>query len=198
MLQLTAGMEWSVTVQSDGSVRNASATAVITLDRTGCARPTADTEGRLIPVTPKIRVELSGKGFNCTVDPITATELPLDADRHEAVWKWSVKADLPGDYRLSLVATAMDDSAIFSQDAKSELQIHVNATGTYRFSKAGQWLKEAVSNTQTIVLGAIAIGSAGGTAFWVRHKKRPPTSRGRPRRLRSPRLRRRGSGAKAR
>ncbi|OXM50352.1 hypothetical protein CFP71_28400 [Amycolatopsis thailandensis] len=171
------------------------ATVVIRLDQRSCAKATTDAAGRLIRVTPKVRVELSNRGFNGTVDAITAAELPLDADRFEAVWKWSVKGDVPGDYRLSLVATALDDSAIFFQDSNSELQVRVNATWAYRLSKAGQWLKEAVTNTQTIVVGAIAIGSAGGTAFWFRRKKRPPASRGRPRRLRSPRLRRRRWGA---
>ncbi|WP_410600815.1 hypothetical protein [Amycolatopsis sp. lyj-90] len=174
------------------------AKVVIRLNQTGCAKATTDPAGRLIRITPKVRVELSSKGFNGTVDAITAAELPLDADRSEAVWKWSVKADVPGDYRLSLVATAMDDSAIFAQDSNSELQIRVNATWPYRFSKTGQWLKEAITNAQTIVVGAIAIGSAGGTAFWFRRRKRPPTNRGRPRRLRSPRLRRRRSGSKTR
>ncbi|KFZ80790.1 hypothetical protein ED92_10640 [Amycolatopsis sp. MJM2582] len=174
------------------------AEVVIRLDQTGCASTTTDPAGRLIRVTPKIQVELSKEGFNGTVARMTAAELPLDADRPEAVWKWSVTGDVPGDYRLTLVATSMDDSAIFFQDSDSVLQIRVNATWKYRFSKAGQWLKEAVTNTQTIVVGAIAIGSVSGSVVWFRRRKRPPTNPGRPHRLRRPKRRRRRSGIKSR
>ena len=184
----------------------APAEVTIKLDKSGCAFLRADPGGRAIRVSPLVKIELSNAGFNGQIVPVGADTQPLDADRPEAEWKWTIKADVPGVYNQSLIVTSQDsDARLYLQDVRSTVNIRIESTFEYRASRIGRWLKEAVETTQGIVTGSAAIGAVLATLLFTkwqnrrerkgerqRAEKAPP----RPNRLRLPipqhrRLRRR-------
>lgn len=140
--------------------------AVIDLDISGCSPSSAAADGRVIEVTSTVGLQLSDGGFNGDITPVGAEDQPLDARRREAHWKWVLKPDVPGTYKLNLVATARDSTGeLFAQDIRGMVEVRAEGNFGYYASQSGRWLKEAIGTTQIIAGGIAAVFATAGTVL---------------------------------
>lgn len=127
-----------------------------------------------VPVGGRARLELKAPLSPVTIKPLSEELLPIESAPEYGQWYWELRADEPGDHRLSFVVTifAADGKTVLAQK-QEPLAIHAEGTATYYLGIVWRGFRDFVTATQTIVVALAAVfGTIAGGLVKVQQRRR--------------------------